>query len=305
MAHPPQLVEWRYWQNKICGGFLHSMKLGNGFKLVYEKKETDGARKLYASQEVAPSAVDGELDPNLDALSGIKLVYQKDSKIWGSKKSVPTAEDVSAVIKVNGIPLFVNSDGSAIINSESVLKDAIAAGGDVTLEGDVSDIKESIDVTETTTLNMAGRTISGTVDTPGKVALFQVENDSVLTIKGNGTINVDAYCVDVGATSRGTSGSVVIEDGVFETQSASAVQVEKGNLTIKGGSFKTTYSTPKYLINIIDGSRDSSKVTITGGKFYQFDPSKVSEGSITSFVADGYEAVEVDSWYEVRPVAKD
>ena len=278
------------------------MKLGNGFKLVYEKRVDDNTRKLYASKESVPTSTDGELDPNLDALNGIKLVYQKEGKIWGSKENYPTSDDTSAVVKVDGTPLFVDSDGSSIINSESALKDAITAGGDVKLEGNVSDIKESIEVTKNTTLDLAGKTVSGTVDTPGKVALFQVSN-SELTIKGNGEIKVDAYCVDVGATSTGASGTVTIENGTFETQSASAVQVEKGTLTIKGGSFKTTYKEPTYLINIINASRDESTVKISGGRFYQFDPSHVNEGKITSFVEEGYKVVKEGDWYVV--VAED
>lgn len=275
------------------------MKLGNGFKLVYEKG-IGSARKLYASKNSVPTVTDGELDPNLDALNGVRFVYQKEGKIWGSKENYPTPGDTSAVVKVDNTPLFVDSDGSSIINSESALQDAITAGGDVKLEGNVSDIKKSIEVTKNTTLDLAGKTISGTVDTSSKVALFQV-SDCDLTIKGAGTVNVDAYCVDVGAISTGASGNVTIEDGTFETQSASVVQVEKGTLTIKGGSFKTTYKEPTYLINIIDGSRDESTVKISGGKFYQFDPSHVNEGETTSFVEKGYKVEQENNWYIVVP----
>ena len=278
------------------------MKLGNGFKLVYEKK-IDEERKLFASKENVPTETDGELDPNLNALNGIKLVYQKEGKIYGSKENIPTKDDVGAVIKVDGTPLFIDADGTPIVNSESALKEAIAEGGDVTLEGNISDIKESIDVTKDTILDMAGKEIEGTVDTKGRVSLFQVENSS-LTIKGQGEIKVDAYCINVGASSRDVSGTVVIEDGKFETQSASAVQVEKGNLTITGGEFKTTYSEPTYLINVLDKERENCKVTITGGKFYQFDPSKVNEGETTSFVPEGYESVAEGDYFVVRPKAE-
>ena len=270
------------------------MQLGNGFKLVYEKG-IGSARKLYASKQYIPTETDGELDPNLDALGGVKLVYQKGGKIWGSKESYPTSDDTSATITVDGTPLFIDSDGSQIISSEGALKEAIKAGGNVKLEDNITDVKESIEVTKNTSLDLAGKTISGTVDTPGKVALFQV-SDCDLTIKGTGTINIDAYCVGVGATSTGASGNVTIEDGTFETQSAPAVQVEKGTLTIKGGSFKTTYKEPTYLINVINGSRDESTVKISGGRFYQFDPSHVNEGETTSFVEEGYKVVKEGDW---------
>ena len=264
------------------------MKIGNGFKLVYEKR-TDGSRELYASKQPVPTSADGKLNPNLDALTGIKFVYQKDGKIWGSQEAFPTKNDTSAVIKVGGEDLFVTDVAGA-----TSLTAALTAGGGVVLSKDITDVTTAIDITEDTTLDLNGKTISGAnnnLTRPGFLSVFEGE----ITIKGDGKIKVDSYVLDVGSVRNQTEATAVIEDGYFESDSASVVQLEKGSITIKGGTFKTNYSDTKYTINRIDSS--DGTITISGGKFYKFDPRTNNEITI----ADGYQVVEEGDWFVVKP----
>lgn len=268
------------------------MRLNPQFKLVYEKKE-DSERKLYASEDTTPTTGDEALEPNLDALDGIKLVYQRDGKIWGSKESVPTAEDTSAVVKVGGVDLFITDATSA-----SSLAAAIAAGGSVVLSDNIADVTTAIDITGDTTLNLNGKTISGVnsnLSRPGFLSVFE----GSLTIKGAGKIKVNSYVLDIGSVNNQKEANAVIEDGYFESDSASVVQLEKGSLTIKGGTFKTNYSDPKYTINRVD--RGDGTITISGGKFYKFNPSTNPEITIE----DGYEVKEGGDWFEVVKSAED
>lgn len=90
-----------------------------------------------------------------------------------------------------------------------------------------------------------------------------------------------------------------------------AVQVEKGTLTITGGKFAVEpFGDPygyNFLLNCVDSAyKDgTAKIIVKGGIFVNFDPSNnTAEGAGTNFVADGYKVVSEtqengDIWYTV------
>ena len=263
------------------------MKLNPEFKVVYEKTIAD-ERKLYAAKNHIPSDSDGELDPNLDALKDIKLVYEKNGKLYGSKENIPTANDTSPIVTVDGVDLFINEVGST-----EALKDALLAGGSVVLSSNITGDLNSVAITSNTTLDLNNKSLSISNNNPNRPGFFQVSDNSTLTIKGTGTIKLDSYVINVGSVNNSKEGNAVIEDGVFESDSASVAQVEKGNLTIKGGSFKVNYSTQEYTINRLDNG--TGTITISGGRFYKFDPSSNPEITV-----EGQVVAEGD-WYVVKP----
>lgn len=263
------------------------MKLNPEFKIVYEKKAKD-TRKLYAAKNHIPAEDDGELDPNLDALTDVKLIYEKNGKIYSSKKSIPTSEDTSSDVKVNNVDLFIN-EASGV---ES-LENALTVGGSVVLSNDISGDLNSVAITSNTTLDLNNKSLSISNNNPNRPGFFQVSDNSTLTINGTGTIKLNSYVINVGSVNNSKEGNVVIEDGVFESDSASVAQVEKGNLTIKGGSFKVNYSTQKYTINRLDNG--TGTITISGGRFYKFDPSSNPEITVEGQV------VNEGDWYVVKP----
>jgi len=131
-------------------------------------------------------------------------------------------------------------------------------------------------------------------------SLFEVNQGSNVTIKGNGKVVAkenDCYVVDVK-----NGGNLVIEDGEF-IGNISAVYVYEGTAVINGGTFKIQQLDPKapqngygYLLNCFDANykNGKAKLEVRGGKFYGFNPAANIEGTGTSYVADGYESVELE-----------
>ena len=108
-------------------------------------------------------------------------------------------------------------------------------------------------------------------------------------------------------------GAKLTIDGGKYYGGGTAVQVQKGELTINNGYFDAeAFDNPDYgynfIINCIDGAyKDSTaKVAIQGGYFAHFDPANnKAEGAGTNFVADGYVSVTSDkSGYDYKVVQK-
>ena len=91
-----------------------------------------------------------------------------------------------------------------------------------------------------------------------------------------------------------------------------AVQVQKGELTINDGYFDAEAFSGSYgynfIINCIDSAYQdgTAKVAIKGGYFAHFDPANnKAEGAGTNFVADGYVSITSDkSGYDYKVVQK-
>lgn len=107
----------------------------------------------------------------------------------------------------------------------------------------------------------------------------------------NGGYAIDVYKKDVKLTI----------DGGKYYGGGTAVQVEKGELTINDGYFDAEAFSGSYgynfIINCIDSAYkdDTAKVAIKGGYFAHFNPANnKAEGAGTNFVADGYISVTSD-----------
>ncbi len=119
-------------------------------------------------------------------------------------------------------------------------------------------------------------------------SLVSVQGGDV-TIKGSGSIaasNEDSYALDV------RNGAKLSIEGGTHIGNISAVYIFEGNLSISGGIFKiqqlSTYKDYRYLINCYDSSNSNqtATVSVTGGSFYNYDPSNSnSENPIANFVA--------------------
>ena len=139
-----------------------------------------------------------------------------------------------------------------------------------------------------------------TVEGTPKSGVYLNRYASNLEVKGEGVIRAEgAY----GLWNNGTTGKIIINDGVTIEAQTHAVYAEKGIIEINGGTFKLTNwadadkdenGNLRFLINCLDANyrNGSANIVVKGGKFYDFDPANcAAEGVGTSFVADGYESV--------------
>ena len=206
------------------------------------------------------------------------------------------------------------------------LKNALANGGNITIDRDVAFAPVIADktqptliaqttVTKDTLINLAGKKIGvqhdETTDFGKATPLLMAVTDGVLTIDGDGEINCEAGSQQVyGINVNG--GKVIVNSGNYYG-ALTAIQVQKGSLEINGGFFDMAPTCKaavpqyaKYVVNCIDAAYKNGTATISikGGTFVNFDPSANPEGEGTSYVAEGYSVVSEtqengDIWYSV------
>ena len=97
---------------------------------------------------------------------------------------------------------------------------------------------------------------------------------------------------------------VVINGGTFmqvdvptdHSNQLELVYAEKGaQIEITGGTFKS--ATPEWTLNCADGS--SSKIIVSGGSFYKFNPADNSVGEGEIVIHDGFHVVQNGDWFTV------
>ena len=152
-------------------------------------------------------------------------------------------------------------------------------------------ISESIVVNYPMTIDLNGKTIT-TVE--GVNPAFRITSGADVTVK-NATMDTDGYCFILGASDGSSVGNLTIESGKFHG-GTSVASVTKGTLTIKGGEFSVEPYQGSYdfLLNCIDANYKTgdAKIEVIGGTFANFNPANnAAEGTGTSFVPTGYEAV--------------
>lgn len=127
---------------------------------------------------------------------------------------------------------------------------------------------------------------------------------STVTINGNGEVRSQSAKYSMAVWAQG--GEVIINGGKYynEGEGSDLIYASAGGkVYIYGGEFypnsmqegvagtANDYSA----LNIKDSDRATSEIVVYGGKFYNFNPANnVSEGPGTNFVAEGYEAIEVE-----------
>ena len=193
------------------------------------------------------------------------------------------------------------------------LKDAIKNGGNVAVDADVKVSDED---------SLAARTIISkptTLQLNKKITSpYEMGNNNfnftALIVAADTTINAGE---DGGIDTQGgayginvLSGANLVINGGTYYGGGTAVQVQKGTVTINGGHFAVeAFSDPygyEFMLNCIDAAyKDgSANIIVKGGTFVNFNPANCkAEGAGTNFVADGYKVVSeahgTDTWYTV------
>ena len=142
---------------------------------------------------------------------------------------------------------------------------------------------------------------------PNDIAVKASGSDTNVTITGgyydggNGGNNICVYAMD-GAT-------VTIQGGTFTVGSDakgagnSVVESNGGNIVIEGGFFYTNYNWRGFYYVLNQKNDNPGTITVKGGTFVNYDPSKGDDNLGGSFVADGYSVVSEkhgdDTWYTV------
>ena len=207
-----------------------------------------------------------------------------------------------ALVSTCGLALAGCGAQESHVGSAKDLASALQKGGEVVLDKDIT-LDQTITVSKKVRLNLNGKTLTENFDWDAKpeqeknvITMIQVAAGGDLTVMGNGkVVSDDLYLFNVdGGTGEDESARLVIESGQF-TSDLTAVQVNKGSAEIKGGTYKVspenkTYGT-KYLLNVIDENRATSKISVTGGTFYDFDVSKNNNGD-GAYLAEGYKVTE-------------
>ena len=195
------------------------------------------------------------------------------------------------------------------------LKDAIKNGGNVAVDADVEvsgtdTLSQRTIISKPTTLQLNKKITSP--DNMGNnssnfIALI-VAADTTINAGENGGIDTGvngAYAINV------MNGANLVINGGTYYGGGTAVQVQKGTVTINGGHFAVEpFGDPygyNFLLNCIDSAykNGTAKIIVKGGTFVNFNPADCkAEGAGTNFVADGYSVISEtkangEVWYTV------
>lgn len=185
---------------------------------------------------------------------------------------------------------------------------ANAENGDTITLTDNIKVEDTLVVTKTLTLDLAGHTLSNDEDiwSDDNWSLISIRENGNLTITGNGTLKAkenDCYPVDV----QDVGAQLTIENGTF-IGNIHAVYVQTGAAYIKGGTYSVQQKYPdtskadEFVLNCYDASRATgvAKIIVSGGSFVGFNPANCyAEGKGTNFCAEGYTAEQKDTTYTV------
>lgn len=255
-------------------------------------------------------------DPMLiDASATITLSNGRTTKV-----SVPNAP-IQVNFRTNILGDLLNVDGVWNITVDKEFK-----GGDKIYDPLGSDLYKGSAVTLTE--DYSAFTPSGVVIPMKAVSsldlngyTFKNENGTALDVRGSLTINGSGKVLCDGPVGEAYAavfvqdgGKVVINDGYYYSKNGnSCIYVQAGKVTgntitiggevkplyygggiveIKGGVFEAQAN--KFVLNQNDYIENESCFSVKGGIFVGFNPAEVNEchGKVTSFVADGYRAVE-------------
>ena len=161
------------------------------------------------------------------------------------------------------------------------------------------------------------QSFTGGTHTLNSGAIAQKVNDVAVNVSGNGTsvtITGGYYDGGEGGNNRciqvNTGATVTIKDGTFTVgkdasgTGNSVVLCNGGTVNIEGGFFYTDYNWRGFFYVLNQQNSTPGTITVKGGTFVNYDPSKGDDNLGGNFVASGYSVITKtkangDKWYTV------
>ena len=115
-------------------------------------------------------------------------------------------------------------------------------------------------------------------------------NNQCVHVREGATVTIKGGTFTVGADANGYGNSVI--------------ESFDGNIVIEGGFFYTDYAYSNFYYVLNQNNNNPGTITVKGGTFVNYDPSKGDDNLGGNFVADGYKVVSAtqtngDTWYTV------
>ncbi len=303
---------------EIEDGVRYPVMLGVGMGQKYEyicSSVKDFRCAMYLTEEIL------EANPNLQVTLELSVVDNSQGDKAATEALMST--DGSSIYQV-AEHQYDSVDFMGYVASISTTRDTyyyttLQEAFDEAYPGETIDLIADISLSETVvlaagkniTLNLNGHSVTSTSQ-----PAFRVKGVlDVLDVTGEGRVSSDTgYCFIVGSNSDEglISGELTIKSGNFFGVT-SAVSVTAGVATIEGGYFEATPYQDAYnfTLNCIDANyaAGAARIVVTGGTFYQFDPSdNLAETGGANFCDPnytGYYDAENQCWIvdELHPVA--
>lgn len=200
-----------------------------------------------------------------------------------------TAARLSVIVE----PVFNTPD----LGNDDHFQQVLAKGGEYTLIKDMTiDPAESLRIGDgaSLTINLNGFTLTY----PEDDILVRVDKDGSFTINGPGKVLATGY-----VASANTGGVVNVHGGDYDGQSSCLFQANGGTVNVTAGVFKSaSYNGTYYTLNHMDAQKDNGMISVSGGRFYMFNPAEsYSESPAMNFLASGYRVITDGTWYTVVP----
>ena len=186
-----------------------------------------------------------------------------------------------------------NSDWNVNIEDEFGTPAYEVLDGVIELTGDIT-VDNNFYVENSLAINLNGHklTYKGTGASEGAI-MARVKENAILTFNGPGEVVVTQGYV---ASAKG--GKIYVNGGSYITDYTTCFQADGGEVYIKGGYFNAWNEMykGKYTLNQMDQTK--GKIEVTGGAFYQYDPSNsLSENPNADFVPEGYKVTKIGDIY--------
>lgn len=161
------------------------------------------------------------------------------------------------------------------------------------------------------------QSFTGGTHTLNSGAIAQKVNDVAVNVSGNGTsVTITGGYYDGGERGNNrciqvnTGATVTIKDGTFTVgkdasgTGNSVVLCNGGTVNIEGGFFYTDYNWRGFFYVLNQQNSTPGTITVKGGTFINYDPSKGDDNLGGNFVASGYSVITEtkangDKWYTV------